>query len=626
VKQVSLLRILLLEDNANDARLALDLLEESDFECQVTLVQTREDFMAALSAPEIDLILADYRLPAFDGLSALEIAVHARPEVPFILVSGTLGEELAVEAMKNGATDYILKTRMARLVPSVQRALREARERVERKRAEDALRCSEMYLAEAQRLSHTGSFGWNVPGGQLYWSDETYRMFEVDAGTTPSIELLIERTHPDDRARVKQILENAAQERTAFTVEHRIVMPGGRVKYVYAVARCDIGEGSFLIVGAVTDITERTRTEHMLREQARLLDLTHDAIFVRDMNGVITYWNRGAEALFGWKEAEAVGKEASWLLRTGSATPPETAFKGLDSSGHWEGELVRSRKDRTEVSVASRWSLERNARGEPVAILETNNDITLRKRAEQERERLRQLEADLARVNRVSMMGELAASLAHEVKQPMAAAAMNASACIEWLHRDAPDIAHADSAAFATVDALKRAIDIINRVNALYKRSPPVRERVDINAIIREMTFLLRESAHRNSIAIRNALDPELPISKADPVELQQVLLNLMLNAIEAMRESGGELVVVSEQVSRGQLAISVIDSGVGLPEGGHERVFEAFFTTRPNGTGMGLCICQRIVEAHGGRLVAMPNQGPGATFRFTLPVEEGGP
>jgi len=328
--------------------------------------------------------------------------------------------------------------------------------------------------------------------------------------------------------------------------------------------------------------------------------------------------------LFGWTAAEAVGKVASSLIRTVSAIPLEKVLEGLGSSGHWEGELVRTRKDHTEVIVASRWSLQRNARGEPVATLETNNDITLRKRAEEERERLRQLEADLARVNRVSMMGELAASLAHEVKQPMAAAAMNASACMEWLHREAPDIAHADRAAFATVDALKRAIDIINRVNALYKRSPPVRELVDVNEIIREMTFLLRETAHRSSIAIRTVLDADLPISKVDPIELQQVLLNLMLNGIEAMRDNGGELVVVSEKLPRGQLMISVIDSGVGLPSGGHERVFDAFFTTKPNGTGMGLCICQRIVEAHGGRLMAIPNQGRGATFQFTLPVEEG--
>ena len=615
------LRILLLEDSWNDAQLIQELLEVNQFVCEVVRVQEREEFVAALNMAEIDVILADYRLPSFDGLSALKLAQRTRPEVPFIFVSGTLGEELAVEALRIGATDYVLKTRLSRLVPSVERALREARERGERRRAEDALRRSEMYLAEAQKLSHTGSFGWNVTSGEIYWSDETYRIFDVDRGTRPTIELVVGRTHCDDRARVKHILESAARERSAFTAEHRLVMPDGSVKHVRAVAHGVTSDESFLYVGAVTDITERKRTEGTLREQARLLNLTHDAIFVRDMNDVITYWNRGAEALYGWTPEEATGKFAPDLMNTVFPIPLQQILEEIGSSGHWEGELVRTRKDGTQVTVASRWSLQRNVRGEPVAALETNNDITLRKRAEQERERLRQLEADLAHINRVSMMGELAASLAHEIKQPMAAAAMSASACMQWLRREAPDVTQAGDAALATAGAVKRAIDIINGVSSLYKRSMPAREFVDINEIIREMTFLLSETANRNSIIIRNELDRELPTTAADRVQLQQVLMNLMMNGIEAMRDAGGELIVASTKAQQGRLVISVTDSGAGLPSGDPERVFEAFFTTKPQGTGMGLSICRRIVEAHGGRLVAIPNRGRGATFQFTLPV-----
>jgi PAS domain S-box-containing protein len=496
------LRLLLLEDNPNDAELVQTLLEESGLACDVTLVQTRDAFLAALRVPEIELILADYHLPAFDGFSALLIAREQRPEVPFIFVSGTLGEELAVDALKIGATDYVLKTRLSRLVPSVVRALREAREHLERTRAEDALRRSEMYLAS-------------------------------------------------------------------------------------------------------------------------LLELTHDAIFVRDMQGRITYWNRGAESLYGWSTGEATGQLASELMNTVSAIPLEHIVEILYDSGRWEGELERATKNGSLVTVASRWSLQLDAHGVPVAILETNNDVTQRKLAEQERERLRQLEADLAYINRVSMMGEMAASLAHEVKQPMAAAAMNASACRQWLRRDVPDIAQADDAAGAANVALKRAIDIINGVYSLYSQGAPVRQCVNVNDIIRDMTFLLRETASRNGIAIRAELAPAPGKVRADPVQLQQVLLNLILNAIEAMREGGGEIVISSAAAGPGELTISVIDSGVGLPPGVGERVFDAFFTTKTHGTGMGLCICQRIVEAHGGRLVALPNNGRGAIFRFTLPVEE---
>jgi PAS domain S-box-containing protein len=616
------LRILLLEDNPNDAQLVQDLLEENGLVCDVTLVQTRDAFLAALGMPGIELILADYRLPSFDGLSALQLAQRHRRELPFIFVSGALGEEIAVEALRIGATDYVLKTRLSRLVPSVERALREARERAERTRAEDALRRSEMYLTEAQRLSHTGSFGWDIASGEIYWSDETYRIFEVDSGIQPSIALVMDRTHPDDRARVREVVERAERERTSFAVEHRLLTPKGVVKHVSAVARGVKSASSFLYIGAVTDITERKRSEQTLSEQARLLDLTHDAIFVRDMNGVITYWNRGAEALYGWSAAEAIGKLASDMMNTVSSVPFEHILEGLHRSGRWEGELVRTKKDRTRVTVASRWSLQFDAQGDPVATLETNNDITLRKRAEQEQERLRKLEADLAHINRVSMMGEMTASLAHEVKQPIAAAVMNVSACMQWLRRAEPDITQADGAASAAVTALKRAVDIINGVYSLYTRSPPVRECVDVNEIIREMTFLLREAANRHSITIRTELDPTLRRSRADPVQLQQVLLNLMSNAMEAMRDDGGEIVISSARAGQDELVISVIDAGVGLPSGDGERVFDAFFTTKPNGTGMGLCICRRIVEAHGGRLVAKPNEGQGATFTFTLPAE----
>src|ERR1700738_929871 len=179
------LRILLLEDDAQDAELIQELLETDHFVCELTRTQTGAEFLAALKNGGVDLILADYQLPSFDGLSALKLALSERPDLPFIFVSGTLGEEVAIEALKIGATDYVLKTRLARLVPSVQRALREGREKAERKKAEEALRRSEMYLAEAQRLSHTGSFDWDVLSGEIYWSDETYRIFECERATKP---------------------------------------------------------------------------------------------------------------------------------------------------------------------------------------------------------------------------------------------------------------------------------------------------------------------------------------------------------------------------------------------------------------------------------------------------------
>jgi PAS domain S-box-containing protein len=497
------LRILLLEDSTPDAELIQELLEADHFVCEVTRVQTRSEFVAALENAEINLILADYKLPSFDGLSALKLALAARADLPFIFVSGSLGEEVAIEAVKTGATDYVVKSRLSRLVPSVRRALREARERADRKKVEEQFRRSEIYLAEAQRLSQTGSFGWDVLTGELYWSDETYRIFGCELTTKPTMDLAIERTHPDDRMLLQRIIDRAAIERTGFTAERRLIMPDGTVKYIRVVAHRTAGEDpkGLLFIGAVMDITER-------------------------------------------------------------------------------------------------------------------------KRAQKERERLRQLEADLAHLNRVSMMGELAASLAHEIKQPIAAAVINAQTCTQWLLRDTPDVMEASKVASGMVAAVMRASDIVDRVSSLYRRGTPARGLVDLNEIVREMRMLLGDTANRNAVSIRTDLDPELPTTTADRVQLQQVLMNLMLNGIEAMQDTGGELTVASKRTEDGQLSISVSDTGIGLSTDEAERIFEAFFTTKPRGTGMGLSISRRIIESHGGRLGASPNPERGATFQFTLPVE----
>ncbi len=227
------------------------------------------------------MILADYTLPSFDGLSALNLAKSSCPDVPFIFVSGTLGEEVAIEALKVGATDYVLKTRLSRLLPSVHRALREAEERAERKRAEEALRRSETYLAEAQRLSRTGSFGWHVLREELYWSDETFRIFGCDPAASPTLDLAIERTHPEDRVLVRQTIDRAASRGSRFDYEHRLQMPDGSVKFVRVVAHPSTGDEAdgLLFVGAVTDITERKRAEADLQKAVEEIKKLMDQLY-----------------------------------------------------------------------------------------------------------------------------------------------------------------------------------------------------------------------------------------------------------------------------------------------------------------------------------------------------------
>jgi signal transduction histidine kinase len=220
------------------------------------------------------------------------------------------------------------------------------------------------------------------------------------------------------------------------------------------------------------------------------------------------------------------------------------------------------------------------------------------------------------------MMGELAASLAHEIKQPIAAALTDAKSCLRWLQRDTPDTAEGCQAALRMINDTTRAAEVIDRVRSLYRRETSDRELLDVNEVIREMIILLHDKTDPNFISIRTELDPGLPLITADRIQLQQVLMNLMLNGIEAMKDAKGELTVTSKSTGDGQLLISVSDSGVGLPSGEVDRIFEAFFTTKAQGTGMGLSISRKIIESHGGRLWASANSGPGSTFQFTLPTD----
>ncbi len=374
------------------------------------------------------------------------------------------------------------------------------KEVLQRQRAEEALLRSEAYLAEAQRLTHTGSWAFNATT-PLYWSEENCRIWGFDPQQgLPDRGMILQRIHPEDRGRLLEDVQKAVRERRDYAVELRIVLPDGAVRYIHG-----LGHPVF------------------------------------------------------------------------------------------------------------------SARGELVEVVGTNMDVTERKRAE---EALRQAQADLAHVTRITTMGELTASVAHEIKQPISAALTDARTCLRWLGRDVPDLPEACEAASRVVKDVTRAADIISRIGVLFKKGVLQRELVDVNELIREMIVLLRSEANRYSISVDTKLAEDLPRVMADRVQLQQVLMNLMLNGIDAMKATtgGGELTIKSEP-SDGQLVISVCDTGVGLLPEQAEQIFKAFFTTKDNGTGMGLPISRSIVESHGGRLWAAGAPGRGATFQFTLPA-----
>jgi len=260
---------------------------------------------------------------------------------------------------------------------------------------------------------------------------------------------------------------------------------------------------------------------------------------------------------------------------------------------------------------------------ELVQVVGTMVDVTERKQSDEARERLRRLEADLAHINRVSTMGELTASLAHEIKQPIGAAVTNAEVCLRLIDRREPDLPEAREAAFEMIKDARRAADIIEHVRSLFRKGSSSQDIVDLNEIIREMVVMLQKEADRHSVTMRTDLTEGLPKVMADRVQLQQALMNLMLNAIEAMGDTTGELTIKSQLGEGDEVLISVSDIGVGLPTGNADQIFSAFFSTKSQGTGLGLAITRSIVESHGGRIWATANSGRGATFQFTLPIRE---
>ncbi|HVN06016.1 MAG TPA: AAA family ATPase [Bryobacteraceae bacterium] len=376
-------------------------------------------------------------------------------------------------------------------------------ENIERKRAEEELQRSEAFLAEGQRISHTGSWGWNISTGNLVWSEEHCRIFGFDpAEAAPTFQLFQNRLHPEDRAMVQRTLDQAIRERSGFSLEFRILLPDGSIKYLHGVGRPILNGSGDLddYIGTTMDITERKRSE----------------------------------------------------------------------------------------------------------------------------EALRNAQADLTRVARLTTVGELAASIAHEINQPIGAMVASGNACLRWLAKDPPQLDEARRAAERIVRDGHRAGDVIKSVRALAGTSAPVSAELDINAAIREVLSLMRGELNQHDVALETDLSDGLAPVLGDRVQLEQVVLNLILNAIDAMSADTSEprvLRVRSQSGEPGTVLIAVEDTGPGLPPEAMDRLFEAFFTTKPSGMGMGLSICRSIVNAHGGRLWASQRSPHGAVFQFTVPT-----
>lgn len=491
---------------------------------------------------------------------------------------------------------------------------------------EEKLKRSEAYLAEAQRLTHTGSWARWVAGGEaLHLSEEWYRIFGFDPENgPPAFEQLLQRIHPEDRAKWKGAIDRATDRKSDYEVEFRILLPDATAKYIHTVGHPVLNGSGDLVqfVGSSTDITERKRAEQATRLLAAIVESSHDAIVSKSLDGVITSWNKGAERLFGYAAEEAIGQNITLIIPPERRDEERMIIEQLtrgERIDHFE--TVRMRKDGGLLAVSLTISPMKDASGRVVGASKLARDITERKHAE---EALRQAQTDLAHASRLTTMGEFTASLAHEVKQPIAAAVTDANTCVRWITRDEPDLKEAREAAWRIVKDAERASEIINRVRLLFKKGTPQRELVDVNEVAREMIVLLGDEASRHSISVRTELAEDLPHVIGDRVQLQQVLMNLIVNAVDAMHDVDGQrdLIIKSQPAENHELLLSVSDTGVGLPRQQADRIFNAFFTTKTHGTGMGLRISRSIVESHGGRLWAADNSPRGASFCFTLPTK----
>jgi PAS domain S-box-containing protein len=382
----------------------------------------------------------------------------------------------------------------------------------DRKRAEQALQRSESYLAEAQRLSHTGSWGWNAATREItHWSKEIYRLygFDLQAGIPPFAALL-QRIHQEDRARLAEALEGAIRDQAEYELVFRVVLPDGATKCIHEIGHPVYDAAGEIVefVGTDMDITERKQAEAEIRESER---------------------------------------------------------------------------------------------------------------------RYREVEMELAHANRVATMGQLSASIAHEVNQPIAAAITNAHAALRWLGARPPDLEEVRQALGRIVNNGARAGDVIGRIRDLVRKAPPRKDSLEINEAIREVIALTRSEVVKNGVSVQTQLAEGLPLIQGDRVQLQQVILNLIINAVEAMSgtsEGSRELLISTGKAESDEVLVAVRDSGPGLAPESFERLFEAFYTTKPGGLGMGLSICRSIIEAHRGRLWATANVGQGAVFQFTVPAQ----
>jgi two-component system sensor kinase FixL len=452
-------------------------------------------------------------------------------------------------------------------------------------------------------------------GVAIIFSIDTFAPLDIEIAVLYAVVVIASADYLGRRGILLVCVVCVLQTLLSYAIVHGEAFESGPVLRAL-IGLCAIG------IATLAALRNREAAES-LSDQAALLDLTHDAIFVRDANDVIIYWNAGAEELYGWARKEALGQKTHALLKT-KYLPSSDTMEQLDDS-RWQGELVHTRRDGTEVWVASRWALQRDERGRVFSTMETSSDITEQKHAE---DALHHARSQLEHVTRISTLGELTASIAHEVNQPLAAIVTNGEAGLRWLLRDEPNLEEVRRAVDRMISNGRRASDVIDRLRALARKSNPSHATLTLNDIVADVIPLVEREMHNNDVTLRLDLQAPAPLVLGDRVQLAQVVINLVVNAIHAMSQIEGRkrLLSISSRTSleesNSQMAVLEIeDTGTGIDPKVANNLFAAFHTTKADGMGMGLSISRTIVESHCGSIAATSGHRWGALFKILLPV-----
>ncbi|HLX95298.1 MAG TPA: PAS domain S-box protein [Verrucomicrobiae bacterium] len=618
-------RILHLEDNEHDQVLVREMLLAEGLACEIATAKTREDFDSTLRLARYDLIISDYTLPSFDGLRALSLAREVCPETPFIFFSGTIGEEAAVESLKNGAVDYVLKQRPSRLVPAVRRALRSAEERARRQRAESALQQSEERLRIVARATNDVVWEWDIKADKVWFSENFQTVFgHRPEDTGAALERWLDLIHPDDKGRVTTgITTLLASGGRVWWDEHRVRRADG--SYAQVLDRASIMYNSARkpqrMVGVTIDMSERKQAEQKIREQAALLDKAQDAIIVAELNEKITYWNQSAERIYGWSTAEVMGKDLQEVLFHGKPPPElQETIKSVRERGEWIGELHELTKDGRPVIVQGRSTLIRDEQGRPKSLLIINTDITERKL----------LEEQFLRAQRLESLGILVSGIAHDLNNSLSPILMGVEIVREEV--TSPEV---ESILQTMQTSARRSADMVRQMLTFVRGGEAGKMLIHPAQLVKEMGRIITDTFPK-SIQCRVRVDKSSWPVHGLPTQLHQVLLNLCVNARDAMPQGGIlTLSVKNEQLKPAEVAphagakpgnylcLSVADTGTGIPAEQLGKIFEPFFTTKApgKGTGLGLSTSLNIIRHHGGFITVHSEIGRGTEFKFHLPA-----